>query len=546
MAWKSMLALSALAIGTAALAGEPHFERFTYSGQSQERVAVGPGEYRNPILSGYYPDPLVVRVGEDYYLANSSFISFPGIPVWHSRDLVHWRQIGNAIDRPTQLSFLDRTTATGVFAPDISYHDGLFYIVNTCVDCGGNFVITAKDPAGPWSDPIWLPFDGIDPSIYWEGDRAYIVNNRMPAQPARYNGHRAIWVQEFDWRTGTMRGESTELVDGGTDLAKKPIWVEGPHLFRRGDYYYLMAAEGGTEVNHSEVIFRAKSLRGPFTPWAGNPILTQRDLDPARPDPVTSTGHAKLVQTQNGEWWATFLGVRPYAGNSFNIGRETFLLPVTWQDDWPVILPHGKRVPFAVAAPRLPAGHAPDAPTTGDFSYQEDFDGSTLGPAWTGIRIPRQPFWRLAGGDLILGRGAKLGVQLGTPSFIGRRQQHHVVTVSTTLRFTPEHEEDRAGLAAYQSDRNYAFVGIAREAGTPVVALYISQGGTERLVASRPHHGPAPLTLTMRQNGGTLSFAYSENGQETVLASGIDARFLSTEAAGGFVGTIIGPYAFYD
>ena len=150
------------------------------------------GQYINPILSGYYPDPSVIRVGDDYFLVNSSFSHFPGLPIFRSKDLVSWTQIGNAIDRPEQLDFTGRTVSQSVFAPDISYHDGVFYIVNTCVQCGGNFVITAKNPAGPWSNPVWLPFEGIDPSIFWDGDKAYIVNNGAPDETPRYEGHRAI------------------------------------------------------------------------------------------------------------------------------------------------------------------------------------------------------------------------------------------------------------------------------------------------------------------------------------------------------------------
>jgi xylan 1,4-beta-xylosidase len=187
-------------------------------------------------------------------------------------------QIGNAIDRPGQLDFSGRAISQGAFAPDISFHAGLFFIANTCVGCKGNFFITAKDPAGPWSDPVWLPFEGIDPSIFWDGDRAYIVNNRAPDEAPRYAGHRAIWIQEFDWRHGRMVGQSRQLVNGGVDIDQQPVWIEGPHIFKRGGYYYLTAAEGGTGSNHSQVIFRSRDLFGPYAPYDKNPILTQRDL----------------------------------------------------------------------------------------------------------------------------------------------------------------------------------------------------------------------------------------------------------------------------
>ncbi len=539
-------ALTLPLLAGAALAAEPaRFSRFTYEGRSQERVTVGPGEYRNPILSGYYPDPSITRVGDDYYIVLSSFAHFPGLPIFRSKDLVNWTQIGNAIDRPEQLDFKRMRTSQAVFAPDISYHDGVFYIVNTCVECKGNFVITARDPAGPWSNPIWLPFEGIDPSIYWEGDRAYIVNNRAPDEAPRYDGHRAIWIQEYDWRAGKMVGESTQLINGGVDITKKPVWIEGPHIFRKGGFYYLSAAEGGTSVNHSQVILRAKSLRGPYQAYAGNPILTQRDLPADRPDAITSAGHATLIETQTGQWWASFLAVRPYTGDFYNIGRETFLLPVTWKDGWPVILPRGKAIPFAATAPALPRGAKPVLPTSGDFGYVDEFDGKTLAMQWVGVRTPRTPFYTLDRGDLVITGGAPIGDITGVPGFVGRRQQHHVATIGTTVRFTPSQDGDRAGLVAMQSDASYLFFGITRVAGTPVVALYTrDKGGAERLVGSVPLQKTGPVTLTLRADGGTLAFDYTVAGTSRTLADKVDARFLSTRTAGGFTGTLVGPYSW--
>ena len=542
------IGLSALLLGgigsVASASDAPRFSRFSYDGHTQEQAKVGPNQYRNPILSGYYPDPSVTRVGDDYYLVLSSFAHFPGLPIFTSKDLVNWTQIGNAIDRPGQLDFTGMKTSQAVFAPDISYHDGTFYIVNTCVECKGNFVITARNPAGPWSDPIWLPFEGIDPSIFWEGDKAYIVNNRAPAEPPRYDGHRAIWIQEYDWRAGKMVGESTQLINGGVDLSKKPVWIEGPHIFRKDGYYYLTAAEGGTSVNHSQVVLRSKQLRGPYQPFADNPILTQRDLNPGRRDPVTSAGHATLVQTQNGDWYATFLAVRPYEGDYYNIGRETFLLPVTWKDGWPIILPKGKAIPFVASKPRLPAGRPGPVPTSGDFGYIDEFDGRTLAMQWMGVRTPRAPVYRVEGGDLVLGHGTPIGDLTGAPAFVGRRQQHHNATISTTMRFAPDADGDRAGLVAMQSDRNYLFFGVSRTAGKSMLSLYATDQGKDRLIASVPAP-TGPVTLTIRAMGDRMTFAYATTNGERTLATDVDARFLSTKAAGGFVGTLVGPYAWY-
>jgi xylan 1,4-beta-xylosidase len=544
------LALALSTAGTAA-AQTATFERFTYQGRSIEQAKPKAGEYLNPIIAGYYPDPSVTRVGKDYYLVNSSFAHFPGLPIFHSTDLVHWTQIGNAIDRPGQLDFSGRSVSEAVFAPDISYHDGTFYIVNTCVQCRGNFVITAKDPAGPWSDPIWLPFEGIDPSIYWEGDRAYIVNNRAPNETPRYDGHRAIWVQEYDWRAGKMVGESTQLVNGGVDLSKKPVWIEGPHIFKKDGWYYLTAAEGGTSVNHSQVVLRSKELRGPYVPFAGNPILTQRDLDPKRQHPISAAGHAELVQTQNGDWWATFLATRPYADDYYNIGRETFLLPVTWKNGWPIILDKGKTVPWTLAKPRLPASPAPKLPTSGDFGYTDEFDGTKLAMQWIGVRTPKTPFYTVANGSLTMRGGDALGDRQGVPGFVGRRQQHAIADISTTLTFTPAKDGARAGLVAMQNDYAYLFFGLTRIDGQPRIALYTRSGrntrdetAPETLVASAPLNAKGPVTLSLHAKGGTMAFDYRVGGKTMTLKNDLDTRFLSTARAGGFVGTVIGPYAY--
>ena len=522
------------------------FERFSYHGWAREPVAVGREAYRNPIVPGYYPDPSVLRVGTRYYLVNSSFAHFPGLPVFTSSDLVHWTQIGNAVDRPGQVDLAGRAVSEGLFAPDISHHTGTFYIANTCVECGGNFVITTRDPAGPWSDPIWLPFEGIDPSIYWEGDRAYIVNNRAPDEPARYDGHRAIWLQEFDWRAGKMVGPATQIVNGGVDLEKRPVWIEGPHLLRRDGWYYLIAAEGGTSDNHSQVVFRSKALRGPYEPFAGNPILTQRGLASDRPDPVTSAGHAKFVETPAGDWWATFLATRPYAADLYATGRETFLLPVTWKDGWPIILPHGTPVPLVAPSPALPLASDAPAQPAGDLAYVDEFDGERLHPAWVGVRIPPNPFHRLTGGALELHSAAPLGDRGGTPAFLGRGLQHQRATITTTLTFQPAHDGARAGLAAVQNDTSNLFFGIVNQRGARVVALYTRDGAkTDTLFATAPVEGDGAVTLTIEIAGGMLRFTYrTGDGPTQTLAQGVDLAPLTTARAGGFVGTVIGPFTY--
>jgi len=296
---------------------------------------------RNPILPGFYPDPAICKVGTDYYLVTSTFVYFPGIPILHSKDLKNWKQIGSAISRPSQMNFLGDQTSRGLFAPAINYHNGLFYITCTNIDKGGNFVITAKNPAGPWSDPVYLKeVRGIDPSLFFDGDKAYVVyNSDPPENKPLYSGHRSVKVFELDPATLKVVGEEKIVVNGGVDIRKKPVWIEAPHIYKRGRYFYLMAAEGGTSVNHSEVIFRSEDVRGPYVPYEKNPILTQRHLDPKRQNPISSVGHADLVEGPDGNTYAVFLGVRPYEWDFYNTGRETFIAPVKWVDGWPVINP---------------------------------------------------------------------------------------------------------------------------------------------------------------------------------------------------------------
>src|SRR5688572_5289296 len=337
----ALLFAAASRIAGAEAPGEfARFDWFEYRGADPiDPIATADARHdRNPILAGFYPDPSIERVGGDYYLVNSSFAYFPGIPLFHSRDLVTWTQSGNVIDRPGQFAFGAIGLSRGIFAPDITYHRGVFYLVSTCIDCGGNFVLTATDPAGPWSDPVWVDIDGIDPALFFDDDgSAWILNNGPPVGTPLYDGHRAIWIQRFDERALQPVGPRTLLVNGGVDLAARPIWAEGPHLFRKDGWYYLITVEGGTAEQHAEVVYRSRDVTGPYRRGPGTPILTQRELGPARPQPITSAGHADFLTPPAGAWWSVSLGARPYRDNYYSIRRETFLSPVKWTHGWPTI-----------------------------------------------------------------------------------------------------------------------------------------------------------------------------------------------------------------
>jgi alpha-N-arabinofuranosidase len=548
LAMTTALASIALASPMARAESSARFDWVKYQG-IERGAEPAAGHYRNPVLAGFYPDPSIVAVGADFYLVNSTFSWFPGIPVWHSRDLVHWRQIGNAIDRPEQINLRDGLGMSwGVFAPTISYHQGRFFIVNTCADCGGNFVITATDPKGPWSNPVWLKnVDKIDPSLFFDDDgSAWLVHNSVPEGKPRYPGHTAIRLIRFDPVSLQAVGEDKVIVDAGADPSTNPVWLEGPHLFKKDGFYYLIAAEGGTAENHSAVIFRSEKIDGPYVaaPRGVNPILTQRDLDPARPNPITSSGHADLVKTAKGDWWAVFLATRPYEGDLYNTGRETFLLPISWRSGWPTILPPKTPIPAIAKAPDLPHGAAP--PTTGNFVSREEFNGSVLPLQWMMMRTPKTQWWRLDRGTLVLpARNERLG-DGKQPSFIARRQQNAEAIVTTAMHFTPA-EGEEAGLAALQNDQHFLAVSVARVEGKLAVRVTRRDGAGDPpggvMVASQPI-AASTIQLRIHARGGRYDFDYATvPGRWQPIAHDVDATNLSTAKAGDFLGTMIGPYA---
>lgn len=556
----SLLALSACSSSPASNdpAADPTslaaaFDWFEYTGNDPAfSEAPGPDGYLNPILAGFYPDPSVTRGPDGYYLVHSTFSYFPGIPVFHSKDLVHWEQIGNVIDRPGMLDFDGLGLSRGVFAPTIEYHDGIFYVANTCVDCGGNFIVTATDPAGPWSDPVWLPeVGGIDPSLFFEEDGSvWIMNNDEPPGGSTYPGHRAIWFRQIDPETFQSISEPIVLIDGGVRPEEKPIWIEGPHIYHVGDWYYLSAAEGGTAVDHSQVVLRAKELTGPYVPYENNPILTQRHLPEDRPNPITSVGHADLVQDADGNWWATFLGVRPYEGDLYNTGRETFLMPVEWKSGWPVILEGEEEVHYRMDTRPAPLGNIGEhVPMSGNFTLHEDFNGETLPFHWMTLRVPQSDWWTLDDGALVLdARPVELGS--GTqPSYLGRRQQHQNALATTKVTFSPEAPGDEAGLAVLQSDEHFYTLGLTMsDTGQTEIVLRQRAGADQpaegTVVATAPWSGGAAnLRITARRD--KYDFAFRESGSDnwTELATGLDGKILSTQVAGGFVGATFGLYA---
>lgn len=552
----TLLAVSAGALLLEAPSGPPPealFSDFRYEGSDDaDRLPLPAGHYRNPVLAGFRPDPAITRVGRDFFMITSSFGYWPGLPIFQSRDLVTWRQVGAAISRPEQMDLSGQYPSDGLYGPDLKHHRGVFYALSTCLGCGGNFVVTARNVRGPWSKPTWLRFDGIDPSIFFDDDgRAYVLNNGPPPGPPRWSGHRAIWMQEIDLPTLRMIGPRMVIVDGGVDPATKPSWIEGPHLFRRGKWFYLIAAEGGTGDGHSEVAFRARSLKGPYEPAPFNPILTQRDLPADRKLAVSATGHADMIELSDGSWWAVFLGTRPYSPGLYNTGRDTFLLPVTWRNGWPRILDRGAAVPRVVRRPRLPAASSTGQSLTGAFSFSDRFATSILAPGWTFLRAPRSNWWRSGGGRLALRlRPEPLGA-MGEPSLVMVRQAHAQARAEVTLRLQTAATGAQAGLVAFQDERRFLAAALTRDAaGGFELRLQRrlnkdepTQGVT---IATVPLAGAADaVRLRLTINGPTYRFAFSNaSGPWRQLGPGLDGRPLSTRDAGGFTGTMLGMFAY--
>lgn len=488
----------------------------------------------NPILSGFYPDPSICAVGRDFYLVTSTFAYFPGLPVFHSTDLVHWEQIGNALDRPGQLCLDGCRHSQGIFAPTIRYHEGTFYLVTTYASGAGSFVLTASDPAGPWSDPFWLGEDapGIDPSLFFDDDgRCYYVGTRPNPAGVRYNGDWEIWAQELDLASMRLTGESHRLWKGAMNGV---IWPEGPHLYKREGRYYLMNAEGGTGPNHCVSIARADAVFGPYTGNPDNPILTHRHL--GRDYPVTCAGHGDLVQAEDGSWYMVLLACRPCQGHT-TLGRETFLAKVRWENGWPVVNPGVGRLEESLELP-FPAGEAPLAPPVYTFPGPGlPMEFLTLRAPAAGTFVPHADTGRLT--VRLLPATLK---ELAAPAYLALRQRHHRFQAALSLAFVPGTDHDCAGLALVQDNANHLRLEKCLEGGQPLLRLTACEHGVDRVLARVPVPGPrTELRLVVRDLRARFCHQTPEGWQP--VGDDVDVGFLSTESAGGFTGCTVGLYA---
>lgn len=539
-----------------AYANDAAFDWFHYEGKDEvfKTISKSDDEYLNPILAGFYSDPSICRVGNKFYLINSSFVYFPGLPIFESTDLVNWKQIGYVIDRNEQANFSGAGVSRGLYAPTIRYNRGTFYVICTNVSGGGNFIVTAKNPQGPWSNPVLIPeVNGIDPDIFFDEDgKVYITHNGPPPNNiSMHNGHRSIYVFEYDVENKKIIGESKLIVNGGTDMAKKPVWIEGPHIIKKYGFYYLICAQGGTGYNHSEVVFRSKNVFGPYESYENNPILTQSHLDSNRKNEISSTGHADFVQLPNGDWWSVFLGCRPYGSDLYNTGRETFMMPVEWKNGWLEIVGGNKPLPFVNKKPHLPSSKEVVSPMTGNFISRDDFNGDKLGFEWNFIRTPMEKWYVLNDGKLYI-TPRKESIHTETNfSFIGRRQQHLQFEASTKLSYTLKNTLQTAGLVAFQNEKQYLLLGKRLNSDGRIevyleeTAATVNKGTPIILAKKELGEKLKDLYLKIEGKGRYYDFYYktSEKEEWIILSKDVDASILSTKEAGGFVGTYLAMYA---
>ena len=494
---------------------------------------------KNPILSGFYPDPSICRVEKDFYLVNSSFGYFPGVPLFHSRDLAHWEQIGNILDREEQLPMDpgEREISRGIFAPVIRYYNGTFYMITTNVSYGGNFIVTAERPEGPWSKPYYLGEEapGIDPSLFFDEDgRCYYVGTRPNPSGVTYNGDWEIWAQELDLKSMKLIGESHAIWKGAMRHA---IWPEGPHIYKIGEYYYLVHAEGGTGPEHSITVARSKQIFGSYEGCKRNPVFTHRHL--GKNYPVVYVGHCDLVDDGNGNWYAVMLASRPCEQHS-SMGRETFLAKVTWEDGWPVFNEGIGKLEDVVELPLEEVRFDREVTKCDLFHFwDKKLDDRFLG---IGDRSSEKYSLQDREGFLRLKLSTEKITEEGKPCYLGVRQKSYQFTASCAVDYMPKIEEEAAGMVLFQNHQNHLRMEIVK-----------SSEGREFCVTTHIHGQDETVARMELKKDGLVEICLRAENQSAVIYAGecgarkkaaeVSLLPYTTEEAGGFVGCTVGMYA---
>ncbi len=468
-------------------------------------------KYNNPIVKGFYPDPSVCTDGKKYYMVTSSFQYFPGVPLFESVDLVNWTQIGHVLTRESQLPLAEAASSAGIFAPTIRFNDGRFYMVTTNTTTGRNFYVTTDNIYGEWSEPLYVEQDGIDPSLYFEDGHAYFMSNG-----ADKNGKDGIFQCEIDIVTGKKLSES-KLLWGGTGGR----FLESPHLFKIGKYYYITAAEGGTEYGHMITCARSENLWGEYVNCPGNPVLTNRDLGG---NTIQGIGHGDLVRKEStGEWFILSLGFRqidrwmPF----HHLGREVFLTPVTFgEDGW-----------FRAGEDGTTAG---SYEIQGDFVQKDDISGDfSMREQWVRLRNPDMSRYELSDEKFVL-RGSRISLdEPGSPTFIGIRQRDFVGRLSCRISA----KGGVSGVSVFMDEKHHYDLCVAEADGEFFGELYVRLGSVKS-VQKLLHlkDGSAKLEISF----DNFCYRFSINGESLGI---METRYVSSEVALGFTGVLFGLFS---
>ena len=477
-------------------------------------------KYRNPIISGYNPDPSICRVGDDYYIVNSSFEYFPGVPVYHSKNLVNWELIGNCLDRKSQLLLEKCKPSGGIYAPTLRYHDGTFFMTTTNVSHKGNFIVHTKDIKKGWSEPVWIDQGGIDPSLLFDDDgTVYFLSTATDEQ-----GEAGIFMCEINPFTGEKLTESVVISRGCGGR-----YAEGPHLYKWFGKYYLMLAEGGTEYGHMETMLRSDCPYGPYEACPHNPILTHRD---DMREEIYCTGHADMMEDHNGNWWMVCLAIRPCEEKSnrvllHNLGRETFLAPVVWDEEgWPVVGDKGL-ISLEMDGP-LPGPE----PGKVNRDFSDDFSDETFSTSYNFLRNPNMEHYkRDTGNAALVLQGTEITLNdMDSPTWLGIRQKGFETVSSVEVCLLEAENNVRAGLTAFYTESYHYEIYITRENGVSKVCLAKHIHDIYVVTAEKEISDAENIILRVESDKKYYRFAFSVDGKVfTELGTGLVVG-LCTEA----------------
>jgi alpha-N-arabinofuranosidase len=513
--------------------------------------------FRNPVLAGGYPDPSICRNGEYWYLVNSTFEYFPGLPIHRSRDLVNWELVGYGLHRESQVTgavnLVDVQSDGGIHAPTIRCGNGRFFIVSTNVYLAPqegaqtqfvNFVITADRAEGPWSEPQVIDgAPGIDPDLFFDDDgRVWYVGTHVPETPS-FPGEGEIWLQQIDPDSASLLGERHFLWRG----ACGGVWAEGPHLYKRDGRYYLVVAEGGTSFNHAVMVAVSDEITGPYQSNPRNPVLTSRHL--GYDHWVNSTGHADLFELPDGRWYLVALGIRGDQLRRSNMGRETFLVPVEWEREpfewkaekveWPVASPLSGRVEQFYPLPFI--GHPQQKPRP----FFDDFDATQLQMPWNFRRVPLPGAFSLDArpGFLRLRARPETIRQRGRAALLGFRQTESDFEYAVDLQFTPRQKGTESGLILFQKDDQYLALLLSRTAGGHRLRLLLAEPGKDPSVLEESglpgFRGEIVLRLLSRDGLYRFEYRLDDGGAFRLFSNQPADQLLSR----GYTGAYLGVYS---